>query len=134
MKSSPLYTSCLYSIPSNVHIVGIEYTQGICPPTFAVNDFSKLFWHPSIILIKDSRSAQIIDGFLSDFWHWLNYNVLVSLEGITAPRKSLFSHTLFMILKFVFCSKRMKTIKQWKSPTCFDVIPLNTEDYFFAAR
>ena len=37
-----------------------EYPQGICSPTLDVDYFSKLFLHPSILLIKDSRSAYII--------------------------------------------------------------------------
>ena len=42
---SPLYTSCLSSLPSNVHIVDIEYPQEICSPIFVVNDFSGLILH-----------------------------------------------------------------------------------------
>ena len=57
MKSLPLYTSCLLSIPSKVHIVEIEYSQGTCSPTFVVDDFSELFLNPSILLIKYPRSA-----------------------------------------------------------------------------
>ena len=39
----------------------IEYPQGTCSLTLDVDYFSKLFLHPSILLIKDSRSAYIID-------------------------------------------------------------------------
>ena len=42
---------------SNVHMVYIEYPQGICSPIFIIEDFSELFAHPSIFLIKDPRSA-----------------------------------------------------------------------------
>ena len=41
----------------NLQIVDIEYLQGICSPTFVVEEFSGLFAHPSIFLIKDSISA-----------------------------------------------------------------------------
>ena len=33
-----------------------------------------------------------------------------------------------MRFMFVFCSKRMMTIKEQKSPSCFDLIPLNNAD------
>ena len=39
-----------------------------------------------------------------------------------------------MRFKFVFCSKRIKTIQTKKSLGCFDVIPLNNVDSFFTAR
>ena len=52
-----LYTSCLFSMSSNVHIVDIECLQGICSHTFVVHDFSGLFSDPSTFLIKGSRSA-----------------------------------------------------------------------------
>ena len=56
IRSSPLYTSYLFSTPSNVHIVNIEYPHGICLPTFVV-DFSELFLRPPTLLMRDSRSA-----------------------------------------------------------------------------
>ena len=62
-QTSPLYTSCLFSISSNVRIIDIEYYQGICSPPFAVDDL----------------------------WYWQISNTLVPLEG--TPQKSLFSHT-----------------------------------------
>ena len=44
IQSSPPYTSCLFSIPSNVHTKDTEYPQGICSPTFVMDDYySKLF-------------------------------------------------------------------------------------------
>ena len=36
---------------------------------YALNDFSELYLHPATLIIKDLRSAQIIDGVLSDFWY-----------------------------------------------------------------
>ena len=41
----------------DLQIADIEYPQGICSPIFVVEDFSGLFSHPSIFLIKHSRSA-----------------------------------------------------------------------------
>ena len=52
-----LYTSCLFSMSSNVHIVDIECLQGISSHTFVVDDFSGLFSDPSTSLIRDSRFA-----------------------------------------------------------------------------
>ena len=40
-----------------MHIVDIEYPQGICSRIFVVGEFSGLFAHQSIFLIKDSMSA-----------------------------------------------------------------------------
>ena len=59
MQSSPLFTSCLFLIPSDVHLVDIDYTQGIRSLTYVVDDFSKSFFHPSINLIKDLKSSEI---------------------------------------------------------------------------
>ena len=42
---------------SNPQIVDIEYPRRIRSPIFAVQEFSGLFTHPSIFLIKDSMSA-----------------------------------------------------------------------------
>ena len=37
----------------NDDIVHIEKPDGICSPTFTVDDFSGLFLHPSIFSMKD---------------------------------------------------------------------------------
>ena len=52
MQSSPLYKACLFSALSKAYIVDIEYPQEICLPIFAIEDFSRLFAHPSIFLIN----------------------------------------------------------------------------------
>ena len=57
MQSFPLYTSCLFSILLNEDFVNTERPDGICPLTFAVDEFSGLFLHPSIFSIAHSRSA-----------------------------------------------------------------------------
>ena len=41
----------------NNNIVDIEKLDGICSPTFVVDDFSGLFLNPSIFSTKDLRSA-----------------------------------------------------------------------------
>ena len=53
----------------NENIVYIEKPNGICSLTFVVDKFSELFLQPSIFSIIHSRSAQIINGALSDFRH-----------------------------------------------------------------
>ena len=57
IQSLPLYTSCLFSMLLNDDIVDIEKPDGICSPTFDVDEFSGLFLHPSIFSIKHSRFA-----------------------------------------------------------------------------
>ena len=58
MQCLPLYTLTLLSMPLNDDIVDMEKLDGICSLTFVVDNFSGLFLHPSIISIKDSRSAK----------------------------------------------------------------------------
>ena len=41
----------------NDDFANIEKPNGICSPTFVVDEFSGLFLHPSIFSIKHSRSA-----------------------------------------------------------------------------
>ena len=48
----PLYTLCLFTMPLNDNVEDIEKPDGICSPTFVVNEFSGLFLHPSIFSIK----------------------------------------------------------------------------------
>ena len=57
MQSLPLYTSCLCSMLLTDDIAGIEKPDGICSSTFVVDEFSGLFLYPSILSIKQSRSA-----------------------------------------------------------------------------
>ena len=44
-----------------------EKPDGICSLTFVVDELSGLFLHPQTFSIIHSRSAQIINGALSDF-------------------------------------------------------------------
>ena len=53
MQSLPLYTSWLSSMLLNDDIVDIKKSDGICSPYFVIVKFQ----HPSILSIKDSRSA-----------------------------------------------------------------------------
>ena len=44
-----------------------EKPDGICSLTFVVDELSGLFLHPQTFSIIHSRSAQIINGALSEF-------------------------------------------------------------------
>ena len=57
MQSLPLYASCLISMLLNDDMLDIEKPNGICSPTFVVDELSGLFLHPSIFSIKHSKSA-----------------------------------------------------------------------------
>ena len=57
MQSLPMYTSCLFSLLLNDNIVDIEKPDETGSVTFVVDEFSRLFLHPSIFSVKDSRSA-----------------------------------------------------------------------------
>ena len=57
MQSLPLYTSSLFSMLWNDHIVDIEKTDGIYLLTFVVDKFSGLFLHPLFLFIIYSSSA-----------------------------------------------------------------------------
>ena len=57
MQSLPLYAWQLFFILLNDNIVDIEKPDGICSPTFVVDEISGLFLHPSIFSIRHSRSA-----------------------------------------------------------------------------
>ena len=56
-QSLTLYTSSLFSILLNDDTVAIEKPDGICSPTFSVDEFPELFLRPSIFSIRDSRST-----------------------------------------------------------------------------
>ena len=57
MQSLPLYTSCIFFMFLNENIAIIEKSDGIFLPTFAVDEFSRQFLHPSNFSIRHSRSA-----------------------------------------------------------------------------
>ena len=57
IQSFSRYKVWLFSKWSNDQIVDIEYPQGIFSPISVVEDYSGLFAHSSIILIKDSMLA-----------------------------------------------------------------------------
>ena len=48
MQYLPLYMSCLSSMLLNNDIVDMEKPNGICSPSFAVDEFSGLFLRPPI--------------------------------------------------------------------------------------
>ena len=66
IQSLPRYTSCLFLMSLNEDIVDTEKPGGVCSLTYVVDDFSGLFLHLSAFPIKDSISAQIRNGSLSD--------------------------------------------------------------------
>ena len=49
MQPLPLYTSCLFSMVLNDDIVDIEKLDEMDSLTFAVDEFSGLLLHPSIV-------------------------------------------------------------------------------------
>ena len=53
IQCSPRYILCLSSILSNAQMVDIEYLQGLYSPIFIVEDFSELFVHAFVFIIKD---------------------------------------------------------------------------------
>ena len=61
----------------NEDVVDIGKPDGTYSLTFVVDKCSALFLHPAIFCIKHSRSAEITNGGLLDFWYWLNYNILL---------------------------------------------------------
>ena len=52
----------------NDDTVDLKKSDGICSPTFFVDEFPEFLKHPSIFSFKHSRSALIITYALSDFW------------------------------------------------------------------
>ena len=66
----------------------------MCFPIFVVEDLSGLFLQLSIFLIRDSMSAEIIYGILSDFMYWLNSNILY-FELAKQFQKKIYFYILF---------------------------------------
>ena len=116
MQSLPWYTSCLFSISSNV--VDIKRPDGICSPTFTIDVFSELFLHPSIFFLSkiQLRSAELINGVLSNFWYRINSNIFVSSEGITTLQKSLFSHSFLCNSSLFFVLKLSMFLRSKRAP------------------
>ena len=114
-KTSPLYASCLYFVPWNVHIIDIECPQGICLPIFVMDDFSKLFLHP----YSFNKRFKIC---MNNRWCLIIFRLLIKLQCLNFfsrhynnTKISIFTY-FFMRFKFVFCSKRMKTIQTVRIP------------------
>ena len=53
IQSLPLQIPCLVSMLLKEDIIDIEKAHGICSLTFVVGEFSGLFLHPSIFLLKN---------------------------------------------------------------------------------
>ena len=96
----------------NEDILDIEKPDGICWLTFAVEEFSGLFLHPSIFSIIHSRSAWIINGAVSDFCYWSNSNILLSSEAIMTLQKSLFSRTFLCDSSFFSVANERRQFRQ----------------------
>ena len=119
-----------FSMLWNGKIVDIKKSCGICSLTFLVDDFSGLSFYPSIFSIKHSRSAEIINGPLSDFWYWLNSNILVSSEGIKCY-KNLYFHILFY--EILICFLLQKNDGNWDKKHhhgVLGIMALNNDDSF----
>ena len=82
IQYSPLYTLCLFSILSDMHILGIKNSREICSFTFNVK-FLKLFLHSSMLLVKNLRARWIKDGVLSE------------LRKALQHEKTIYFHTFF---------------------------------------
>ena len=80
IQSLPVYTLQLFSMLLNEDLMGIEKPDHISSLTFVIDELSELFLYLSIFSIIHSRSAKIMNSALSDFWYWLNYNILLSSE------------------------------------------------------
>ena len=80
----------------------MEKLNGTSSPTFAVDDFSRLFLHPFIFSIKDSRSVKIIKAVLSDLWYWLNSKILVSSEVLQHHKNLVFLSDNFLCESSLF--------------------------------
>ena len=100
-----LYLICLFPIPSNVHIVDIKYPHGICSPIFVVDDFPGLFFTFIYSFNQRFNIYIIIYGILSDFKYRLNFNILVSSKGITAPQKPIITYISLWDSSFAFVLK-----------------------------
>ena len=77
------------------HIVDIEKPDGLCSFAFVVDELPGLFLHPSVFFITHSRSTKIINGALSNLWHWLNSNIShcvksVRIRSYSVPHFSVF--------------------------------------------
>ena len=96
VQSLPVFTLHLFSMLLNEDLVGIEKPEKISSLTFVIDELSELFLHLSIFSIIHSRSAKIMNSALSDFWYWLNYNILVSSESIKIIKRK-FLHTFLCI-------------------------------------
>ena len=67
VQSLPVFTLHLFSMLLNEDLVGIEKPDQISSLTFAIDELSELFLHPSIFSSIHSRSAKIMNRALSGF-------------------------------------------------------------------
>ena len=106
MQPSPLYTSCLFYIPSNVHNVDSEYLQVICLPTFVLDNFSEL--HQSIFF------NQRIKICLNSRWCLIRFPVLIELGYISFFRSICSTPIIFLFIYFLCDSSLFVVLKKWR--------------------
>ena len=115
MQYSPLHAFSLFSILSNVHIVDIEYLQGMCSSISATDDFSVLLSHPFSSLITKFEIC------INNRWYLIRFSVLIKLQYLSVfgshynTAKIFIFIYHFMSFKFVFCTKRMNTMQTIKN-------------------
>ena len=71
IQSLPLYTTCLFSMLLNDNSVDIEKPDELCSITFAVDQFSRLFLHPSTFFYY------ILKICINNKWCFIRYLVLI---------------------------------------------------------
>ena len=107
LQSLPLHTSWLFSLPLNDNIVDIEKPDETCLPTFVADLFSGLFLHPPIF-------CQRFKIFINNKRWFVRFLILIKLWYLNVFRRhykitKIFIFTyVFVQIKFVLCSKRMK--------------------------
>ena len=57
MQSSPLYIAYLFSMYLNENFVEIEKPDQMCLTIFLVHNLLRLYLHPTIFYIKNSKSV-----------------------------------------------------------------------------
>ena len=117
LRSLLLYTSCLLFVFLNEDIVDIGKLDGICLPTFVVNEFSLSFLYPSIFSTKYSRFPQTM---LCNIFYIDKILIFQFLQkALQRYTKIFISAYLFMRFRFVSCCKRMIVIQKIKISVVF---------------
>ena len=72
VQSLPLYMLSLFSMLLNGDILDNEKPNGICLPTFVADEFSGLFWHPSILY-------STLKIFINNNWCFIKFLVFIKV-------------------------------------------------------